>query len=129
MVLACALLARRGAWLLVRQPVDGLFGGLWLPPSVELEPRATAAEAGRALQVRLGELLRGRPRLGVELARVERRLTHRALTLVARAASAGGPLRAGARSQACWATPAELPGLGVPAAARALLARVGDPAS
>jgi A/G-specific adenine glycosylase len=114
--LAVAAVRKGEAVLLVRRDGTGLFGGLWELPGVECAP---GQEAGA---------LRGRwPEIDEELhhlGRVERTLTHRALTL--EVYHVGG-LRppAGAR----WATAEEIASLGVSAAMQAALRRVFDGAS
>ncbi len=119
LVLACAVVRRGGAILLARRSAGGLFGGLWAPPAVDLAPggappgalaRALAREHG--LRVEVGE----------EVARCERTLTHRLLTLRAFRCSVRGRIRAGPRLR--LVTRAGLAQLGIPAAVRALLARV-----
>lgn len=119
LVLACGIVRRQDALLLARRPRAGLFGGLFAPPAAEVpagaDPRAVLARV-LAGEHGLRCAVKG------ELASCERTLTHRALTLVAfrcepeRPVRAGGPLR--------WAAPAELGGLGIPSAVRALLARI-----
>lgn len=115
LVLACALVERGGRLLLVRRPASGLFGGLWAPPLAELRPGASAA---RVLAGALPETAGGLLRVGEEVARVERTLTHRDLVLV------------GFRCQISklrteelirWAGPAERSQLGLPSAVGALL--------
>jgi A/G-specific adenine glycosylase len=142
LVLACAVARRGGAILLVRRPPGGLFGGLWAPPAVEVaagaDPRASLA---RALARAHG--LRGA--VGEELAACERTLTHRALTLRAflfepargprgaegpRAAPARGAARQASAGRAergdpRWVELADLARCGLPAAMRALFARIG----
>jgi len=119
LVLACAIVRRRGSLLLVRRAPRGLFGGLWAPPAAEAAPGEDARRAlARALRREHG--LRCAP--GEEVAACERTLTHRALTLRAfrceppRGLATGDALR--------WAPEAELAGWGLPSAVRALLARV-----
>ncbi|WP_176066729.1 A/G-specific adenine glycosylase [Anaeromyxobacter diazotrophicus] len=112
---ACAVVVQGGRLLLERRPPGGLFGGLWELPGAEVAPGATAPAAlAEALA------LRGlRVRVGKELARVERVLTHRRLALtafrgsVARLPPPGGQLR--------LAAPEELPALALSAATRALV--------
>jgi len=142
LTLACAVVRRGGALLLVRRPPGGLFGGLWAPPAAEVaagaDPRAALA---RALARAHG--LRGA--VGEELAACERTLTHRTLTLRAflfepargprgaegpRAAPARGSARRASAGRAergdpRWVELANLAGCGLPAAIRALLARIG----
>jgi A/G-specific adenine glycosylase len=104
--------ARRGeAILLVRRDGTGLFGGLWELPGVECTP-------GSEL-----EALRSRwPGLDARpLGRVERTLTHRALTLEIFAVERLSPPD-GAR----WVTPREAETLGISAAMQAVLRHVLD---
>jgi A/G-specific adenine glycosylase len=104
--------ARRGeAILLVRRGGTGLFGGLWELPGVECTP-GSELEALRARWPRIT----ARP-----LGRVERTLTHRALTLEIFAVERLSPPE-GAR----WVTPAEAEVLGISAAMQAVLRRVLD---
>jgi len=104
--------ARRGeAILLVRRGGTGLFGGLWELPGVECTP-GSELEALRARWPRIT----ARP-----LGRVERTLTHRALTLEIFAVERLSPPE-GAR----WVTPAEAEALGISAAMQAVLRRVLD---
>jgi A/G-specific adenine glycosylase len=112
--LACAALERGGDLLLVRRPARGLFGGLWAPPAGEA---ASEAEARAALRRSLRELAGESARVGAELARVERTLTHRQLTLVAHRCRLGGKPRGEVR----WVGRAELSRAGLPTAMRRLL--------
>jgi A/G-specific adenine glycosylase len=116
---ACALVERGGDLLFVRRPTAGLFGGLWAPPSAEIEEDAEPGETlRRAVRAVHGILLR----VGPEVAACQRTLTHRDLTLRAfrcelREGVAPGPaLR--------FAGASNVEGLGVPSAVRDLLARV-----
>jgi len=121
LLLACAAVERDGRWLLARQPGEGLFGGLWGLPLAEAPGEGEAASALRdAVRRRWGATLR----LGPEVARAHRLLTHRELTLVAFSCKLGGlsefeDLR--------WAAPEELAGLGLASAMRALLDRLPAP--
>ena len=118
LALACAVVRRDGAILLARRPAGGLFGGLWGPPAAEVppgeDPRARLAGALRdgGLSCAVGE----------EVAACRRVLTHRTLTLTAFACVPRGRVRAGADLR--WVPRDGLPGLGVPAAMGALLARI-----
>jgi A/G-specific adenine glycosylase len=104
--------ARKGeAVLLVRREGTGLFGGLWELPGVECAP-GEEADALRARWPEVGTELR-------HLGRVERTLTHRALTLEIFQVGALHP-PPGAR----WATAEGLAALGVSAAMQAALRRV-----
>lgn len=120
LALACAIVTRRGRVLLARRPAGGLFGGLWAPPAVEVaEGEDAAAALSRAL-VREHGL---RCAVGPELARCDRVLTHRALTLRAFRCE---PLRALPSAAGLrWAAEPELARLGLPSAARALLDAIG----
>jgi adenine-specific DNA glycosylase len=102
---------REDAVLLVRREGTGLFGGLWELPVVECVP-------GREV-----EALRARwPEVGSDprpLGRVDRTLTHRALTLEVFEVEGLEPPD-GAR----WVTAAEASTLGISAAMQAVLRRV-----
>jgi len=111
---------RGGRLLLVRRAGPGLLAGLWGPPAVAVAPGEAAGPALRAALRREHGVAAA---VGGELARVERRLTHRALTLVALGCRLRGPTpRAGEGLR--WAAPRELPGLGLASATRALLAQL-----
>jgi A/G-specific adenine glycosylase len=115
--------------LLQRRPPQGLFGGLWAPPGVDLPAgRRTAAAARKTLGERLSGHLGVGVTVGPELASVSRTLTHRELELVAHRARLARPVAGlGLR----WATPLEVEGLAIPSAVRALLERLppaGKPA-
>jgi len=116
--LACAAIARRGRWLLVRQAGEGLFAGLWAPPAVEVP---AGEEAGRVLADGLRPALGPSFRVGPEIASVERTLTHRDLTLSAFCCHVGS-LRPSKAMR--WASPSDLGALGMASAMRALLDRV-----
>jgi A/G-specific adenine glycosylase len=116
LLLACALVRRNGAILLARRPADGLFGGLWAPPAVEVpEGEDAASTLARALRRDHGV----RAAVGDEIASCERTLTHRALTLRGFRVE---PARVAERDDLRWAAEASLDGWGVPSAVRALLA-------
>jgi len=118
LVLACAIFRRNGEILLARRPPDGLFGGLWTPPSFEVAPGAGARrlvdQGLRALGLRCV--------VGGELAACERALTHRVLLLRAFACAVRGevPRAAGLR----WCGEADWGMRGTPSAMRALLTRI-----
>lgn len=118
LVVACAVVERRGRLLLGRRPAPGLFGGLWAPPSAEVppgeDPRAALAAAARRAGLRL--------RVGPPVAAVERTLTHRDLELRAHRCHLSGP-RAAAPWQ--WAAWSGLGRLGLATAMRALLEEAG----
>jgi A/G-specific adenine glycosylase len=119
LVLACAVVRRRGALLVARRPARGLFGGLWSPPLVEIAP---GADAARALEEGLRAAHGIDARAGVELAACERTLTHRALALRAYACE----IRGASRGRAVrFATAEELEALGTPSAVKDLLGRIG----
>jgi A/G-specific adenine glycosylase len=121
LLLACAAVERDGRWLLARQPGEGLFGGLWGLPLAEAPDQAEAAAAIRdATRQRWGATLR----VGPEVARARRLLTHRALTLVAFKCEIG---RLKPAVDLCWAAPGGLAGLGMASAMKALLARLPAP--
>ncbi|MBK9517448.1 MAG: A/G-specific adenine glycosylase [Anaeromyxobacter sp.] len=118
LTLACAVLERRGRLLLVRRPSGGLFGGTWALPSAELEPGAAPAALGATLRRELGAKA---ARVGPEVARTERLLTHRALVLVGYRCEVGVLRR---QDGARWVARADLDGLGVASAMRALISQV-----
>jgi len=121
LVLACAIVRRGGAILVVRRSAGGLFGGLWAPPGVELVP---GTRPSRALARTLAGEHGIRASVGEEVAACERTLTHRALTLRAFRCEVRGRIPASSRLR--FATRAALSRLGIPAAVRALLARVDE---
>ncbi len=105
---------RDGRYLIARRPEQGLLGGLWELPSAPVEEGEPRAALRRALSEVHG--LRGR--VGREVARVERSLTHRRLLLVAFACRLSGPppARPGLR----WVAPDRLEGAGLSTAMRRL---------
>jgi A/G-specific adenine glycosylase len=116
--LACALVERGGRVLLVRRPSQGLFGGLWALPSVEVRrSRGAGAELGLGLRRALGTSVSVGPRL----AAVRRTLTHRELELVCFSCQVG---RLGRDQGRRWVAPGRLEDLGVASAFRSLLAQV-----
>jgi A/G-specific adenine glycosylase len=117
LTLACAIVRRRGAFLVARRPARGLFGGLWTPPLAEVAPGHGAA---KALEASLRADHRLEARAGAELAACERTLTHRTLTLRALRCVASRPIREGPGLR--FVSPRELCDMGVPAAVRELLA-------
>jgi A/G-specific adenine glycosylase len=69
---------RRGRWLFVQRPPEGLLGGLWELPGGDLLPEEEPAAAlSRTLRERLGLAVPGGERVG-EIGHV---FTHRRLTL------------------------------------------------
>jgi A/G-specific adenine glycosylase len=119
-LLACALAERGGRLLLQRRPPGGLFGGLWSLPAVELRRGASPAAAlRRALPGLLAAGAAVRILVGPELARVNRTLTHRELTLTAFRCDISG-LKDGEGLR--WVLRADLERVGIPSAMRALLA-------
>jgi A/G-specific adenine glycosylase len=113
--LACALVVDRGRVLLARSPPGGLFGGLWGLPAVPIDGAAgPRAALGRGLRSAHGLDLE----VGGLAGEVRRTLTHRDLRLAAyRCRLRGRPRRGPVR----YFPIARLPGVGLPAAARALL--------
>jgi len=113
--LACALVVDRGRVLLSRNPPGGLFGGLWCLPAVPLDGAARPRAA-------LGRGLRSVHGLDLEVGglagEVSRALTHRELQLTAYRCRLRGWPRSG---KLRFFPLAGLPGVGLPAAARALL--------
>ncbi len=119
LVVACAVLERRGRLLLGRREGRGLFGGLWAPPSAEVaggaSPRATLVEAAGLAGLRL--------RPGARMAAVRRTLSHRDLELAAYRCRGPGPRGpGGARWR--WVAWSRLPRLGLATAVRRLLEAV-----
>jgi A/G-specific adenine glycosylase len=112
--IACAAIFRRGELLLVRRPSAGLLGGLWELPGAEPGAGEPRAALGRAL----GSLYRLEGRVGREVARVERSLTHRRLVLLAFECRLRRPPRP--REGLRWAAPDRLEGLGLSTAMRRL---------
>jgi len=118
LLLACAAVERGGQWLLARQEGEGLFGGLWGLPLVEIgQPGEAATALAGAARRRWGASLR----VGPEIARARRTLTHRELHLVAYACKIS-MLKRGEGLR--WAPLADLPSLGVASAMKALLTRL-----
>jgi A/G-specific adenine glycosylase len=111
---ACAAVLREGKLLLVRRPSAGLLGGLWELPSAPVE----GGEPREALRRALGEVHGLAGRVGREVARVERVLTHRRLVLTAFDCRLAGP--APSRRGLRWVVPDRLDGLGLSTAMRRL---------
>jgi A/G-specific adenine glycosylase len=116
LVLACAVVERRGRVLLCRRPAGGLFAGLLGFPAAEVRagasPRQALAGALRAA---------GLPaRVGTPLGAVDRKLTHRDLRLTAFSVRLVGPDQRSGAGRA-WVRWAELEQAGLPTAMKALL--------
>ncbi len=117
LVVACAVVERRGRLLVARRAAPGLFGGLWAPPWAEVPPGATP-RAALAAAARQGGL---RLRVGPRIASIDRTLTHRDLELGAYRCEGPGPRGRGPWRWAAWSA---LPRLGLATAMRALLEAV-----
>jgi A/G-specific adenine glycosylase len=118
--LAVGLCRSRESVLLVRRPAQGLFAGMWAPPSVTLGAHADGASEisaaiRRELSVETGEFTYS--------GTVERRLTHRRLRLQVYSAT----LREVPPTGEGWllAAPGRLAGLPIPEAMRRALALAG----
>jgi A/G-specific adenine glycosylase len=113
-----ALVSRKGARVLLgRRRTGGLFGGLWEPPMIELEPKKRPEPVFRAL---FGTTLVGLSMLG-EQTHV---LTHRKLRIrIATARLAGEPSLADAApyERLEWRASSELASLGMSSLARKIL--------
>lgn len=120
-LLACAVARRREAILLGRRHGRGLFGGLWELPAVEVRRRS---EAPAALRRGLRALLGVGAEVGEEVARVERTLTHRDLSIAAHRCTLRGSPRAVGYSQVRWVGPDALPTVGMATAMRKVLEAV-----
>jgi len=115
LLLALARVERDGRVLLERRPGAGLFAGLWQLPGAEIGVGESPGPAlGRVLARRLG----APARVGPEVGRVERELTHRVLEMrVFRCDIASDPCP-GRRGRLRWAGPGEVSRLGLPTAMR-----------
>jgi A/G-specific adenine glycosylase len=114
LVLACAAVLRGGRLLVARRRAEGLLGGLWELPSVEVRGDAGARRAlARSLPPRLGPRLR----VGALLGSVDRELTHRRLRLEAYAVAMG---RARAPAGTRWVGAGGLGAAGLSTAMRRL---------
>jgi A/G-specific adenine glycosylase len=113
---ASALCERRGRVLLARRPGQGLFGGLWELPSVELGGGVPAVDAVRAL-------FQPAPRAVVPVGAVQRTLTHRELSIQVFRVDLPGRFRLSGAGGADrrWSRPDELDGLGISSATRKAL--------
>jgi A/G-specific adenine glycosylase len=119
---ALCLVREDGAFVLARRPEDGLLGGLWELPSVELAPRERPAPAATRLAAALGL---GRLRV-VHVGEAEHQFTHRHWTTdVFRAEPAEGARPALAGRETRWAHARDLESLGVPTASRKVLQAAG----
>jgi len=117
--LACAAARRGPRLLLARRASKGLLGGLWELPSAPVgEGQAPREALRRALAEEHGLDLA----VGAEVAAVERLLTHRRLRLVAYACRAAPGAALGPALR--WARPAELEGMALSTAMRALAGAV-----
>ena len=76
----CAVVRRGDAVLLVRRPLDGLWGGLWEMPRVEANP---GEESGTAAERACREVAGVDAVAGAELVRVRHGVTTRRITLLA----------------------------------------------
>ena len=122
MVMACALIRRRGELLLARQPEGGLFAGLLgLPSAAVLPGEDPAAALRRELRAR------GLPVRTVRaLGSTRRTLTHRDLELHAVSCSLRALPRArGVGAGLVWVAMDRAAEAGLPSAMRALLCAVG----
>ena len=120
MHMAVALMVSAGKVLLRRRPADGLWGGLWEPPSQVAESPDSLPAARRLLRASLPVACR----LAVTSERVvERTLTHRQISLHVYhgTASRAGPLPEGWR----WAAAADCDRLGLSNAAREVIQAAG----
>ena len=118
--LAAVVLLQRGSIWLERQPEDGLFGGLWAPPALELRGDTAPEDAWRQILVTRGVA----PQEGwPEPVIVSRTLTHRDLAWLAAVRALGPNERGPAVSNTGrWVEAEALTKVGTSAAVRALLA-------
>jgi A/G-specific adenine glycosylase len=119
--LACAVARRRQAILLGRRDGRGLFAGLWELPAVEVRRREGGAAA---LRHGLRALLGVGAEVGEELARVERTLTHRELSIAAHRCTLRGTPRAIGYGEVRWVGPDALARMGMATAMRKVLEAV-----
>jgi len=119
LVLACAVIERRGRALLVRRPEGGLLGGLRAFPAAEVgEGEDGRVALARAVRREHGLALR----VGLELGRAERILTHRRLLVIGyRCRASGRP-----RGEAAWVPVGGLAEAGLPGAMRPLIGAALD---
>jgi A/G-specific adenine glycosylase len=122
LALACAIVIRDGAALLVPRPHGGLFAGLLGFPAVEVEEGAGTVAAALAAGVEATHGLRLRS--GPEIARATRVLTHRLLELRAHRCALRAEPPAGARAR--WVPLGALDAAPLPAAMRALAGGIRD---
>ena len=118
LALAVAAFTRGGALLLAQRTGRGLFGGLWELPSTEV-PRTRARRRSRREWT---DAFGAGIRLGAPLGRVERTLTHRALTLRAFRCEVRGRVAGSAGLR--FVAPGALAELGIPSAVSELLGRL-----
>jgi A/G-specific adenine glycosylase len=118
LALQVAVVRRKGQLLLRRRPEEGLFGGLWELPALELAPDATPA----TVRTGFSELLGARITRAVPLGAVRRTLTHRDLTLHLWALSPTLARLPGPGDRWRWAGPSAWGALGISAAMQRALA-------
>ncbi|HEY7956985.1 MAG TPA: A/G-specific adenine glycosylase [Polyangia bacterium] len=106
------LLERRGEVLLVRRPPSGLWGGLWEPPTGELERGEVPAEAAARVAMARTGLFTGRIEA---LDRFEHVLTHRRMRFFPFRAEPRGRLKLAGYEAARWLEPRAAARLGIAA--------------
>jgi A/G-specific adenine glycosylase len=107
--------------LLERRPSPGIWGGLWCPPLVErAEDQGDPQQAAQALVAQVG----ARPTPGAAGAPLAHGFTHYRLTLHPLALQAPAAVAEDGPGR-CWADPARLAELGLPAPVRRILERDG----
>ncbi len=112
---------RRGAILMVKREVGGLFGGMWELPGLMADGRPDRPDR-RALGRAIRKLLGPGWRAGGEIARLTRTLTHRKiLFIVLRAEASNGKIPRSSPEGALWAKEKDLAALPIPAAQRAAI--------
>lgn len=125
---ALAVVRADGAFVLTRRPEDGLLGGLWELPALDLSPRERPAGAVKRLARALGVSPTKARRCGT----AEHQFTHRHWTIeVFRAEAAGdgagGDVAPGGLDgrETRWVHSGELADLGLPTASRRALEAAG----